>query len=136
MLGLSSNPSQALEGFGKSWDNKYQIPKLSARSKDSTSTATASSSMSGGELSSSKSMSSFSFNSANYLLPNKMHAGRASSVSPKYGGDGSSAFNKDLHSHKSTSSDASHHQSSGHHASTSSSSFSSSSSQSSRYGHN
>lgn len=152
MLGLSGNPAQALEGFGKTWDTKYQIPKLSARTntstKDSTSaisTPTVStSSMSNSDLNSSKSMGFMSgmhsFGSSNYMLASKVHGGRASSVSPKYNSgmdSASTGFSKDIHAHKSSSADASHHQSSGHHlSSTSSLSSSSSLSQSSRYGHN
>lgn len=43
MLGIQ-NPTQPLDMFGKAWDPKYQIPKLSARSsandKDTSTTNT------------------------------------------------------------------------------------------------
>ncbi|XP_055310270.1 mediator of RNA polymerase II transcription subunit 1 isoform X10 [Sitodiplosis mosellana] len=129
MLGIQ-NPSQSLDVFGKTWDTKYQIPKLSARSsandKDTsttnTSTVTASP-LTTQETNSNKSMVNFMSNvhsfGSNQMLSNKIHGGRASSVSPKYNlnTESISNFNKDIHIYKSTSSDALQHQSqsSGHH---------------------
>ncbi|XP_031620544.1 mediator of RNA polymerase II transcription subunit 1 isoform X3 [Contarinia nasturtii] len=129
LLGLQ-NPSQTLDVFGKTWDTKYQIPKLSARSsandKDTSTTNTstvAASPLNTHETNSNKSMVNFmssvhSFG-GNQMLSNKIHGGRASSVSPKYNlnTDSISNFNKDIHIYKSSSSDALQHQSqsSGHH---------------------
>lgn len=133
MLGLPGNPSQTIDGFTKSWDTKYQIPKLSARSsandKDTSTTttptvATSPLSIQNQDSSASKSMMSFMSNvhsfTGNQMLSNKIH-GRASSVSPKYNlnpTDGITNFNKDIHIYKSSSSDALQHQSQssgGHH---------------------
>lgn len=129
MLGIP-NPTQSLDVFGKTWDTKYQIPKLSARSsandKDTSTTNTstvAASPLNTQELNSTKSMANFASMSSvhpfggNQMLSNKIHGGRASSVSPKYNlnTDNLSNFNKDIHIYKSSSSDALQHQSSGHH---------------------
>lgn len=129
MLGLPGNPAQTLDGFAKSWDAKYQIPKLSARSsasdKDTTTTTTTTVaasplSLQNQESSAPKSMMSFMSNvhsfGGNQMLSNKIHGGRASSVSPKYNlnADGMSNFNKDM-LYKSSSSDALQHQSGSHH---------------------
>lgn len=125
MLGIP-NPTQSLDVFGKTWDTKYQIPKLSARSsandKDTTTTNTptvAASPLSTQETNSTKPMVNFMSFAGNTMLSNKIHGGRASSVSPKYNlnTDNMSNFNKDIHIYKSSSSDALQHQSqsSGHH---------------------
>lgn len=128
MLGIQ-NPTPSLDMFGKAWDTKYQIPKLSARSSanDKDTTTTNTSTVAASPLStqenSTKSMSSFMSNvhsfGSNQMLSNKIHGGRASSVSPKYNlnSDNLSNFNKDIHIYKSSSSDALQHQSqsSGHH---------------------
>lgn len=127
MLGIQ-NSTQSLDVFGKAWDPKYQIPKLSARSstndKDTTTTNTstvaASPLNSTQETNSTKSMVNFMSHSfGGNQLSNKIHGGRASSVSPKYNlnTDNISNFNKDIHIYKSSSSDALQHQtqSSGHH---------------------
>lgn len=125
MLGIS-NPTQSLDVFG----SKYQIPKLSARSnandKDTTTSNTstvAASPLNAPDTNSTKSMANFMSNAhsfgSNQMLSNKIHGGRASSVSPKYNlnTDNLSNFNKDIHIYKSSSSDALQHQSqsSGHH---------------------
>lgn len=121
LLGLPSNSSTiSLEGSTKSWDAKYQIPKLSARTnandKDTTSvTSTTAHYLSNDKLLYSSIGSGGSNTSTS--TSNKFHGGRASSVSPKYSlsndvasgtsGIGSiSNFNKDLHIFKSSSSDA------------------------------
>lgn len=130
MLGIQ-NPTQSLDMFGKAWDAKYQIPKLSARSsandKDTTTTNTPTVSVSPlntQETNSNKSMANFMSNAhsfgSNQMLSNKIQGGRASSVSPKYNlnTENMSNFNKDIHIYKSTSSDALQHQSQssgGHH---------------------
>lgn len=128
MLGIQ-NPTQPLDVFGKAWDAKYQIPKLSARSsandKDTSTTNTstvAASPLNTQETNSTKSMANFMSNVHSFggtqMLSNKIHGGRASSVSPKYNlntTDNISNFNKDIHIYKSTSSDALQHQPSGHH---------------------
>lgn len=125
LLGLSGNSAQSIDGFGKTWDTKYQIPKLSARtnvsnSKESTTVSTATVTTSplsipNQDTNSTKSMAGFI---------SKIHGGRASSVSPKYNSNidsNVSGFNKDIHSYKSNSSDTLHHQSqlSGQHMSSS-----------------
>lgn len=125
MLGIQ-NPTQSLDVFGKAWDPKYQIPKLSARSsandKDTSTTNTSTVSVSPlntQETNSNKSMANFMSNThsfgSNQMLSNKIQGGRASSVSPKYNlnTENMSNFNKDIHIYKSTSSDALQHQSSG-----------------------
>lgn len=138
LLGLPGSAAPTIDGFGKTWDAKYQIPKLSARSsandKDTTTTTTstvasspllntANQETNATTATTTKSMANFmsmhSFGS-NQMLSNKIHGGRASSVSPKYNlnSDSMSTFNKDLqHLYKSSSSDALQHQSqsSGHH---------------------
>lgn len=95
----------------------------------STSTVTTSPlSLQNQDTNSSKSMTGFISNmhsfSGNQMLSNKIHGGRASSVSPKYNSNidsNVSGFNKDIHSYKSNSSDTLHHQSqlSGQHMSSS-----------------
>lgn len=123
LLGLPSNSSTiSLEGSTKSWDAKYQIPKLSARSNANDKDATTVTSTNAHFLSNDKllysSMGSGGGNTTS-STSNKLHGGRASSVSPKYslsndvssgtsssGGTSISNFNKDLHIFKSTSSDA------------------------------
>lgn len=138
MLGIQ-NPAQPLDVFGKTWDTKYQIPKLSARSsandKDTSTTNTHTSTVSVSplntqEVNSNKSMASFMSNTHSFggsgnnpMHSNKIQGGRASSVSPKYNlnTENMSNFNKDIHisNFKSTSSDALQHQSQsgggGHH---------------------
>lgn len=130
ILGLNSSSSAIhSEGSSKSWDAKYQIPKLSARSsgndKDnntilntSTTTSSSSSSTSGSIntnhfINNDKLYSSIG-NVNNQLQQSKGHSGRASSVSPKYnftndgniGSGNISNYNKDLLIFKSSSSDA------------------------------
>lgn len=132
LLGLPGNPSTiSLEGSTKSWDAKYQIPKLSARSNANDKDATTATSTNAHYLTNDKLLySSIGSSGSNTTssTSNKLHGGRASSVSPKYslsndvssgtsGGGGSagggangggsiSNFNKDLHIFKSSSSDA------------------------------
>lgn len=132
LLGLPSNPSTiSLEGSTKSWDAKYQIPKLSARSNANDKDSTIATSANAHYLSTDKLLYSSigsSGSNTSSSTSNKIHGGRASSVSPKYslsndvssgtsgggasgagGGTGSgsiSNFNKDLHIFKSSSSDA------------------------------
>lgn len=129
LLGLPSNSSTiSLEGSTKSWDAKYQIPKLSARSNANDKDATTVTSTNSHFLSNDKLLySSIGSGGSNTTSSTSkgLHGGRASSVSPKYslsndlsgagsGGGGSSGgsgsnisnFNKDLHIFKSSSSDA------------------------------
>lgn len=122
MLGIG-NSLQSMEGFMKSRDQKYQIPKLSARSNTDTKDNAASSD------SNTKSSTDFSSNdktpvsisklhdnqsnvhAMSLLNASKMHSGgRASSVSPKYttSHENNPTHNKDLHFYKSTSSDGMH----------------------------
>lgn len=132
LLCLPGSTTPSIDGFGKVWDAKYQIPKLSARSsandKDTSTTTTSTVASSplntaNQETSATKTMPNFMSNmhsfGNNQMLSNKIHGGRASSVSPKYNlnNDSMSSFNKDIHLYKSSSSDALQHQSqsSGHH---------------------
>lgn len=132
LFSLPGSATPSIDGFGKVWDAKYQIPKLSARSsandKDTSTTTTSTVASSplntaNQETSATKTMPNFMSNmhsfGNNQMLSNKIHGGRASSVSPKYNlnNDSMSSFNKDIHLYKSSSSDALQHQSqsSGHH---------------------
>lgn len=88
ILGLPSNSSTiSLEGSTKSWDAKYQIPKLSARSNANDKDATTVTSTNSHYLSNDKLLYS-SIGSAgshtNSSTSKGLHGGRASSVSPKY----------------------------------------------------
>lgn len=101
LLGLPGNTTAAsIEGITKSWDTKYQIPKLSARSSANEKDASTASQVSNAHYLTNYQMASSS---------NKLQGGRASSVSPKYSLTNDttiSNYSKDLHIYKSTSSDA------------------------------